>query len=213
MRSVRLTVAALAVGSVVAGCSQAEPEPDSASESASASGMHTMPDGTVMSDSEMHGEEPPASSEPSTSQEPSAAARMVCGGDVKDDLRRIVGMEDAPEASPSWRAPMFGCTYDLDSGPLVLRVHDAPSAEAGREHFDSLRRRLGDTRAIKGVYSLGLPAYETGEGTVVFIRDGKTLEVDATGLSGDLGPDGDMNAADVAYAMATSVLACWKHHA
>lgn len=57
-----------------------------------------------------------------------------------------------------------------------------------------------------------MPAVEDGAGTVLFIRDGKTLEVDATALSGRLGADGDMSRADVAYAVAASVLACWEHH-
>ena len=186
---------------------------DSEPEAKPGEAGHTMPDGTVMDgsrhvhdDSHEHG---PAEEEASG---PSEAARMVCTGQVVDEVSRIMGLDDVAEPSSSWTAPMFTCTFDLESGPLVLSVHDAADPEVGKTHFQDLRAELGDATTIKGVYSLGLPAYETEKGTVAFIREGKTLEVDATGLEGELGVEGDMSRSEIAYAVATSVLACWTEH-
>ncbi|WP_067440738.1 hypothetical protein [Nocardioides jensenii] len=77
----------------------------------------------------------------------------------------------------------------------------------------ALRTTLDDPQDIVGMTSLGLPAYETGDGVAVFLKDDKTLEVDATGLPDTLGPDDDMTRADLAHAVATSVLARWEKHA
>lgn len=80
-------------------------------------------------------------------------------------------------------------------------------------HFQSERISSTDAAPIKGVYSLGLPAYETKAGIVSFVKDGKTLEVDASGLGGErLGVENSKTRSEVAYAVATSVLACWTQH-
>ncbi|KQY56644.1 MULTISPECIES: hypothetical protein [unclassified Nocardioides] len=201
--------AAVAAASVLlTGCgstaadNESKPAPDKSS-----TGSHTMPDGSVMSDDEMQsgGAEPAGA-------EPSPAARMVCDGDVADDVQRISGLGKAPTRQASWSEPMYTCTYSLPEGPLVLSVHDATDAQSGRDHYETLRTTLDDAQDIVGMTSLGLPAYETGDGVAVFIKDDKTLEVDATALPDGLGPDGDMTQADLAYAVATSVLACWEKH-
>lgn len=181
---------------------------------------HTMADGTVMEggrhvhdDSHSHEdghshEDPPGGS---AAVGPSEAARMVCTGQVVDDVTRIMGLEDPVEPESSWSKPTFTCTFSLPAGPLVLSVHDAPDTTVGEAHFRGLRASRSDDVPIKGVYSLGLPAYETA-GTVAFVKDGKTLEVDATALTGRLGSQQDMSRSEIAYAVATSVLACWTQH-
>lgn len=183
------------------------------------SDTHTMPDGTVMqgtehpgghhhSDDSGHGKDAEEDA-----AGPSPAARMVCAGSVVDDVTRILALEGEPEPSSSWNTPMFICTFELDEGPLVLTVHDAAQERAGKRHFDTVRAELGQTSPLKGMYGLGLPAFETDDGTVVFIKDGKTLRVDATELPDHLGPDDGMSQTELAYAVATSVLACWTEHA
>ncbi|MDN5856714.1 MAG: hypothetical protein L0K86_28530 [Actinomycetia bacterium] len=171
---------------------------------------HTMADGTVMDGSMHHDDDPEPGSEPAG---PSDAARMVFTGQVVDAVTRIMGLDEVAEPSSSWDRPTFTCTFELAAGPLVLSVHDATRPAAGRDHFRSLRASQPGAQAIKGVYSLGLPAYETADGTVAFVKDGKTLEVDATRLTGDLGAEGDMTSPEIAYAVAASVLACWTEHA
>ncbi len=200
--------AVAAVAALLAGCSASGAGTEPSAEPSHAS--HTMPDGTVMEGGshEHDGEK----SETPQDAGPSAAAQMVCGGDVSADVTRLLGLPEDPEPTWSWAEPMFTCTYELEGGPLVLSVHDATGPRSGREHFESLRTELGNTEELRGMYGLGLPAYKTDDGTAVFIKDGKTLRVDATALPGDLGPDRSMSQTDFAYAMATSVLACWTAH-
>ena len=176
-------------------------------------GTHTMPDGTVMDgnvhvhdDSHQHG---PGDTTP----DPSAAARMVCAGDVVDDVTRIMDASTEVDPTSSWQAPTFTCRFDLDAGPLRLSVHDATDAATGMAHFQTERLSTTEATSIKGAYNLGLPAYQTKTGIVSFIKDHKTLQVDATALSGKRhGIDNTKTPTQIAYAIATSVLACWTKH-
>jgi hypothetical protein len=176
-------------------------------------GTHTMSDGTVMGgethvhdDSHDHGSADAASG-------PSAAAKMVCAGQVVEDVTRIMDLNTSVQPTSTWKDPMFTCTFDLDQGPLVLEVHDAEHRASGMAHFQTLRTGQEGAVPLRGVYSLGLPAFETRSGTVAFVKDGKTLEVDASRLTGRLGTEGEKNRMELAYAVATSVLACWTEHA
>lgn len=105
---------------------------------------------------------------------------MVCAGDVVDDVSRIMDVDGGLEPSSQWSAPVFTCTFDLEEGPLVLSVHDADDRAAGMAHFQELCTGTSGATAIRGVHSLGLPAHGTSAGTAAFVRDGTTLEVDAT---------------------------------
>lgn len=175
---------------------------------------HTMPDGSVMDgethvhdDSHDHGAG-------DTAAGPSAPARMICSGDVVEDVARIMDASAAEvRPTPSWEEPTFTCRFDLPAGPLALSVHDATDHASGMAHFQSQRINSTDATPIRGVYSLGLPAYETKAGIVSFVKDGKTLEVDASGLAGErLGVGDSKTRSEIAYAVATSVLACWTEH-
>lgn len=193
---------------MLSGCATAN---DVSAEPGSA--KHTMSDGTVMEgethihdDGHDHG-----SGEPATG--PSRAARMICTGDVVDDVTRIMDLPAEVRPSSSWKEPTYTCRFDLDAGPLTLTVHDATDRAAGMAHFQTRRTSSTGAAPIDGVYSLGLPAYETTAGTVSFVKDGKTLEVDATGLRGrSFGVDASKSRSEIAYAVAVSVLACWTEH-
>lgn len=184
---------------------------------------HVMPDGTVMKgkthvhdDSHSHGEESaPEDSGSDASTGPSQAARMVCSGQVVADVTRILGLDEKTEPSSSWTKPDFRCAFDTPGGPLVLTVHDADDESAGEQHFQRMQSAQAGARPIKGVSGLGLPAYETPEGITSFVKDGKTLTVDAsrlTGRDGRLGTEQDMTRSEIAYAVASSVLTCWTEH-
>jgi hypothetical protein len=54
----------------------------------------------------------------------------------------------------------------------------------------------------------GFPSFETPRGDVVFLKDHKTLWVDATRLARSDLPDGATRA-HVAYGVAAAVIACW----
>ena len=62
--------------------------------------------------------------------------------------------------------------------------------------------------SLPGLQSLGLPAFRSG-GTVVFLKDGKTLRVDGSGLSAAALPAG-LSRGEVAYGVAAAVVACWS---
>lgn len=176
--------------------------PDTASSGDGTShDTHTMPDGTAM-----HGSEHEATAGPSP------AASMICDGQVVDAVATIVGPENPPEPDATWAAPLYTCTFDIDGQPLELSVHDATDLSAGDEHFAALRDSYGDAEDIEGMLGLGLPSFATPDGIVAFLRDGKTLLVDATALPGELGPDRNRTQQQVAYALASSVLVCWVQH-
>jgi hypothetical protein len=200
--------AALAAGAILLGGCAPAASPSARPDPAT----HTMADGTVMSgESHRHGQHDGGAPDPDPTR-PSEAAAMICGGSVADDVARLLSLPAPPDPSSTWDRPMFTCTFHLTEGPLVLAVHDATDPKVGREHFAALRDELGNTDPLKGMYGLGLPAFETPDGTVAFIRDGKTLRVDASELPDGLGAD-DLSTSELAYAVATSVLACWTAHA
>ncbi|MEO6821546.1 MAG: hypothetical protein ABI468_03435 [Candidatus Nanopelagicales bacterium] len=63
--------------------------------------------------------------------------------------------------------------------------------------------------ALSGLASLGLPAFETPNGMVAFLKDDKTLQVDASAMTSLIGPQ-RLTRSGVAYQIATDVLACWN---
>ncbi|GEK79654.1 hypothetical protein [Agrococcus baldri] len=203
-------IAASAV--LLSGCASATAEPAEPAPQPS----HTMPDGTVMSGAE-HAEHADGAEHgdggehhASDGEGPSAAAEMVCGGQVATAAASMLGLEGTPEPSSSWDAPMFTCTYEVDGAPIVLTVHDVTDADEGQQHFDELQASLG-AEEIEGMLGLGLPSFSTGDGVVGFLRDGKTLTVDATALP-DGFADGSMTQDGAAYALASAVLVCWVEH-
>ncbi len=209
------TIAVAAV--LLAGCGAPSAETQNTPEP-----QHTMADGTVMSGAE-HGEgmhegdgthdDGKNDADTASMAGPSDAARMVCSGQVITNVKGIFDLEAAPEPSSSWTKPDFACTYEIDGDPLVLNVHDATDETEGKKYFDELKASFPNAESLKGMFALNMPAFSTGEGEVAFLKDGKTLHVDATGLSGKLGQDGDMTQNDAAYAVAMAVLACWTEHA
>ncbi|WP_026535509.1 hypothetical protein [Arthrobacter sp. H14] len=197
---------AVAVASLLmTGCAAtASDSPESPSSPAS----HSMADGTEMSGAE-HGEHQP---EHQNAQGPSEAARMVCNGQVVQSVSDVLGLESELTPSSSWDKPMFTCTYDVDGKPLVFSVHDATNVAEGKKHFAELQKSTDNAEDIKGMLGLGMPSFSTGDGIVAFLRDGKTLLVDATALPVGLGPNGSKTQHDAAYALASAVLVCWVDH-
>lgn len=209
----RTWLCTIAVASLLlTGCAATAAEPPATPEAS-----HTMPDGRVMPGSEHAdhggedaGDESDHESEHESAQGPSEAARMICEGQVVTAVGSILQLEGDVTPSSAWQPPVFTCTYDIDGAPLVLTVHDVSDAAEGRQHFDELQASQGASE-IEGMLGLGLASFSTGDGVVGFLRDGKTLTVDATAL-----PDGfagDSTTQDAAaYAVASAVLTCWVEH-
>lgn len=151
--------------------------------------------------------ESPASVAPA-GEGPSAAALMVCGKETQGNLASMLALKSAPHAATSWADRLFTCTYDLAEGPLVLSVKESADPAAARKYFDGLRAALAKTAPITGLANLGFPAYQTKDGTVVFLKDNMTLHVNATDLAAAVGPHKVTRTA-LAYQISTTVLACW----
>lgn len=200
---------ALACVLALAGCG--------ASRTGTPSAMRTMPDGTVMSGAQMSAmpgmknssASPTGGSTVTSAGSPSAPATMVCSDEIAGAVHRNLAVTSTPPRHATWHDQTYVCNYVLAGGQLTLSVKDLTSPVAGRAYFDHLRGRLPNPSAIKGIADLGFPAFETSRGDVVFLKDGKTLRVDATQVPMNLLPPGFSRTA-VAYGVAAAVIACWK---
>lgn len=207
----RVTITGLAFAGLLAALTACAAAPKS-----SPSGMMTMPDGTVMSSSQMSAMPSPPSTSgtpdamaASSGAGPSATAKMVCGGEIAGAVLRNLSVRAAPSRRAAWSNQTYSCTYTLPGGILRLSVKDLTSVTAGRAWFDALRKQSVHPETIKGMSNLGFPAFQTPTGDVAFLKDGKTLLVDATQVPTALIPPGSTRTG-VAYGVAAGVIACWK---
>ena len=202
-RPVRFATAATAVaaiGMLVGGCGSQHAEHASPSTSMSAMAHdkagHAHHDGMAMDMSDMNG--------------PSQPAAMICSDEIRDAVRRTFALSSAPGSRDSWNKQqmLYSCVYDVRGSRLTLSVYDAMDVAAGRSHFDRLRLRLTGVHALRGVQALGFPSYQSASGHVVFLKDGKTLDVDASRLPASALPK-DFSRSEAAYGVASAVIACW----
>ena len=169
----------------------------------------TMPPGMVMPDgSTMPGMVMPDGSTMPAGP-PSASAKMICGPETQDNVAKVLALPARPHTTDSWANTLYTCTYHLADGPLVLSVKESADDQAARGYFDALRVTLGSTHSIDGLANLGLSAYQDTAGSVVFIKDNMTLRVDAAQLPDKIGPH-SVSRHELAYEIATAVLACWS---
>jgi hypothetical protein len=206
-----LPLLALTVALTVAGCG----------DTSSAPATHVMSDGQTMSGSSMSGSDDRgnegdaggtggmAAGAAMEGPGPSEAAAMVCSDEVRDAVARTLQVDRVPSGLHAWGHDLFRCSYLLGAGELRLSVKDLDADGRGRAWFDGLRARLPQARSLRGVAALGLPSFETPRGDVVFLKDHKTLRVDASRLAERRLPAG-MSRTDVAYGVAAAVVACWS---
>jgi hypothetical protein len=140
---------------------------------------------------------------------PSRAARMICSREIRGDISRKLAVGTVAPGTVTWDNMLYSCSYQLGEGPLVLSVQDSPNDAIGRAYFERTRQGAEKAQPLHGLLSLGLPSYETPDGSVVFLKDGKTLTVDATKLQDSIGPS-HLSRSDLAYAVAAAVVACWS---
>jgi hypothetical protein len=143
------------------------------------------------------------------SAKPSETASMTCSEEIRRDVQQTLGLTSLAPGTSTWASQLFTCTYQTPSGPLVLTVQDAADPTAGRAYFGALRARLESLQRLRGLEAFGLPSYESVEGQVVFLKDGKTLQVDASALRPGSDPHHQARV-DVAYAIAADVIGCWS---
>lgn len=195
-------------------------------------GTHVMPDGTRMSDAEMAamggmtttGPSPTAGGldggrstedQPAPGRVahfasgPSAPAAMICSRETADAVRRTFALPADAAAEDGWRSPTYICDYALPHGTLRLSVRDLRAGTGATAWFDRVQRRTAGAHRITGLQSLGLPAFEARGGRVGFLKDGRTLLVDASGVPARDLPPG-FSRTGVAYGVAAAVIACWS---
>lgn len=149
----------------------------------------------------------PASAPPDTG--PSDSARMVCSAEVHRDIATALGLPTEPSSTSTWAGHLYTCTYALAGGPFVIEVKELPSVAAAHSYFGQMRRDLPAAQPLLGLASLGLPGYQTPNGTVIFLKDDKTLSVDAAAMNGPIGSQ-RVSRTDFAYQIATDILGCWN---
>ena len=200
MRHLRLRALLAATALLTVGCgSRAIATSDQSPPRDETMARHTMPDGTSLSDADMEG---------MGATRPSEAASMVCSGEIRRAVKRTFQLDRQPHSTHDWSRGRFTCRYQLPDGPLELSVEDFTDKRLGHAYFTGLRSRLTRDRTITGVPSLGFPAFETPDGTVGFLKDGKTLLVDARRVSTASLPTG-FSRAEAAYGVAAAVIGCW----
>jgi len=188
---------------------------------------HVMPDGTTMSDADMQsmaspsvpaspgsGDEASGDNRPAPGRVahftdgPSSAAAMICSSEIADAVRRNFALPADPQAVDGWKAPTYTCDYALPHGTLHLSVRDLRAGASATAWFHGVQDRTAGAHRIKGLQALGLPAFEAPGGQVGFLKDGRTLVVDASGVAKRDLPPG-FGRTGVAYGVAAAVIACW----
>ena len=134
---------------------------------------------------------------------------MVCGDEIAGAVRRTFNLAVMPHRTATWSDHVYRCSYALPGGELRWTVADFTSADPGRAWFDDLRKRLPAASTITGMSNFGFPAYQSDRGDVVFLKDHKTLWVDASSVPLSALP-ARYSHTDAAYQIASAVIACWS---
>jgi hypothetical protein len=177
------------------------------SQSAAPGHHHTMASGETMA-GHSHPATPGQTQAAAAGSEPSKAAKMVCAGEVRDQVRTVLKLSAPAPTSTSWQNQLYTCTYTLPMGTMVLSVQESASKPAARAYFEALRGKLGSTKPLLAV---GEQAYATDTGYAVVLKDAMTLRVDTTRLPAVFGSQ-QQRRTDLAYQMATIVMGCWIDH-
>ncbi|WP_150307759.1 hypothetical protein [Planctomonas psychrotolerans] len=148
-----------------------------------------------------------ASGHHTTADAPSEAARMICSPEIRESIAAALGIDETPEPTDTFTNGVYTCTYPLAEGDLVLSVMEMDDAAAAEAHTAELLGSFDSAEEITGLENLGLPAFRTDDGVVVFAKDDAMLQVDARNTS-----PASLSPSALAYRIATNVLACWKAH-
>lgn len=141
---------------------------------------------------------------------PSETARMICSENIQGSVAAVYGLSQIPPYADSYSEGLYSCNYGVPGGLLELSVMESPDEAVAKDHAETMRGSYSSAEDITGIANLGLYAYRTPDGVVVFVKDNMTLTVDATQTLPDA--ETGMSQSQVAYQVATNVLACWKAH-
>ena len=134
---------------------------------------------------------------------------MICSDETRKNVALLFGVRTPPPSSTTFVNHKYTCRYATANGALTLSVMDSADVTTASSYFMAERARIGATHRLDGMTGLGLPAYESTRGVVTFLKDHMTLVVDSRELTGSIGPQ-HHTPADLAYTIATDVLACWN---
>lgn len=140
---------------------------------------------------------------------PSAAAAMTCSAETGRAVERTFALDAVPRSRPMWMPPVYACTWQLPHSRLDLAVDDVTHPAQGRKRFAQMRATTPGAQKLGGLASFGFPAFQSASGMVVFLKDGKVLSVDARQVADRDLPAG-FSREDVAYGVASAVIACWS---
>lgn len=141
----------------------------------------------------------------SASVGPSDSAKMICDLEVRSQVSAILHLSDLPPTTSSWADHVYTCVYHLAAGPLTLSVQEPADTSSAGAYFNASRQHLAANRQLSG---LGQLAYAAPTGSVVVLKDNKTLRIDVTALPGRLGRP-PVKRTDLASELAVAIMGCW----
>jgi hypothetical protein len=141
-----------------------------------------------------------------TESTPSQAALMICAEETRNNIAKILSLAHPSQPEARWADGLYTCTYHVPTGTLRLSVKQSTDPAAARSYFTAQQNSVGKAQTIEGLANLGLPAYQTPDGNVSFVKDNMTLHVDASQLVADSPP----TRTHLAYQIATVILGCWS---
>ena len=130
---------------------------------------------------------------------------MICGIDVRSQVSGILHLSDLPPTTSSWADHVYTCVYRLAAGPLTLSVQESTDAASAGAYFNASLQHLAANRQLSG---LGQLAYAAPTGSVVVLKDNKTLRIDVTALPSQLGRP-PVPRTDLASELAVEIMGCW----
>lgn len=206
---------ALLIGGLSAGCGATDADPASATEPSSGTvGDMSAAEMADMDGHDMEGMNDDDAAAPADTDasvdgpQPTDAATMICSDEIGHAIERAADLDAMPANHHLWIPPVYTCVWHLENSRLTMSVDDVSDPKVGEANFEELRASVDGAEDLPGMQSFGLPAFEASSGVVGFLKDGKSLLVDARALTpADL--PADFTRQEVAYAVASAVIACW----
>jgi hypothetical protein len=100
---------------------------------------------------------------------------------------------------------VYTCVYHLAAGPLVLSVQESADRASATTYFNRSKQRIAADQQLSG---LGESAYAAAAGSIVVLKDNKTLRIDVTKLPSQLGQPPVLRT-DLATELAGAIMGCW----
>lgn len=130
---------------------------------------------------------------------------MICDIEVRSQVAAMLSLPNPPPTTSSWADQVYTCVYHLTAGLLTLSVQESVDPAAARAYFDTSKQRFAADRQLSG---LGEFAYAAPAGSVVVLKDNKTLRVDVTKLPSQFGRPPVLRT-DLGSQLAAAIMGCW----